>query len=176
MYKINGKKGDIESIIYIVLFLAIAGILVFLVSHINNEFFTAFEDHLNESEYNNTEAQFAAQTFKEKNQSQLWDYAFLGIFFGSLIAIGLSAYAVKISPIFYWVYGMLSLMVLALGTILSNFWQDIAADPEFATTITYFPITNAILGTYYPMVVTFVIVIAMVILFAKSPEREEGYV
>lgn len=169
------KKGDIASIIYVVMFLVIVGIIFFFVVDLNVELFTELQNTLNDSGYEDTEALDQAVEFKETNQSRLWDYAFLGIFFGSLIAIGLSAYAVRISPIFYWVYAAISLFVLVLGTILSNFWQDLALEPDFADTLVYFPITNALLGTWYPLVVTAIIVISMVILFAK-PKGQEGFV
>lgn len=170
MLLIQNKKGDIESIIYIVIFLAIVAIVLLLITNVNTDLFTQLEQNLNDSGYSGTEAMTRTTEFKEVTQSRVWDYAFLGIFFGCLIAIGLSAYAVRISPVFYWIYGLLSLFVLGVGVILSNFWQELAGDPEFATTITQFPIMNSLLGTYYPVVVTAIIVIAMIILFGKPPE------
>lgn len=172
----ENKRGDIQSIIYITMFLVIVGIVIFLISHTNIELFTELQDVLNNSDYNSTEAYTQATNFKDVNQSRLWDYAFLGLFFGSLIAIGLSSYAVRISPIFYWVYAVLSLVVLTLGTILSNLWQSISSDPEFATTITYFPIMNTLLGSYYPIIVTAIVIIAMMVLFGKPPGQQEGFI
>lgn len=168
------KRGDVASIIYVVMFLAIVGILIFLIVHLNITLFQEIESTLNDTEYNDTEAMTQAITFEEKNASSIWDYAFLGIFFGVLIAIALSAYAVRISPIFYWVYGAISLMVLVMGVVLSNLWQGMAAEAEFATTITHFPIMNAMLGTYYPLVVTAIIIVSMVILFGKPSEQAMG--
>lgn len=158
-----------------VLFLAIVGIIIFFISYLNVTLFTELELTLNDSNYNNTEAHTQSTVFKEKNESRLWDYAFLGIFFGSFIAIALSAYAVKISPVFYWVYVVMALMVLTLGTILSNLWQEIATEPDFAVQVTNFPIMNSLLGSYYPMIVTAIIFFAMIILFGKPARQEEGY-
>ena len=170
------KRGDIASIIYVIMFLVIIGIVIFLMSDLNIRIFSELETVLNESTYKDTEAHIATTDFKETYQSRLWDYGFLGIFFGSLIAIGISAYSTRISPIFYWVYGLLSLIVLTLGVVLSNIWQGLVAEAEFATTLTYFPIMNTLLGTYYPVVTTAVIIIAMVILFGKPPGQQEGYI
>ena len=169
---LGNKRGDIASIIYIVMFLVIIGIIIFLVVDVNGKLFTGLEQELNNSAYNNTEAHIRAAEFRDMNMGRTWDYAFLGIFIGSIIAIALSAYAVRISPIFYWIYGVLALVVLTLGTILSNIWQALAVEEEFATTITNFPIMNSLLGTYYPMIVTAIVVIAMVVLFGKSPGGE----
>lgn len=176
---IDDKKGDIASIIYITIFLAIAGIMIFLVTHLNIILFTEIENNLNgTSKYNGTEAQIVASDMVDMNNGRMWDYAFLGIFMGCLLSIGLSAYAVRISPIFYWVYGMMAIIVLVLGTALSNFWQDFATEAEFTSTINNFPITNTLLGSYYPMVITAVVIIAMIILFGKPPSnnpQEEAY-
>ena len=176
--KLNSKKGDIASLIYVVMFIAIMGVVIFIITHLNVELFGELVDTINDSHIanDNNESVIRAEEFRTKNAGRLWDYAFLGIFFASIIAIALSVYAVRISPVFFWVYGILSLFVLRLGAILSNLWQALAADPEFATTITQFPITNTILGTYYPLVVTGVIIITMGILFGKPPSQQEGFI
>lgn len=171
--EIQTKRADFASMVYIIMFLAIAGIVIFLVTDLNIKLFTEIDNALQESAYNNTEAQTRAEEFKDKSSSQMWDYAFLGIFFGSIIAVGLSAYAVQISPVFYWIYGLLSLSVLTMGALLSNLWQDLALESELASTINSFPITNAILGTYYPIIATGIIFIVMILLFGKSPGGNE---
>jgi len=171
------KKGDFISIVYVVVFLAVIGMVIFIVAHLNIELFTGLQAELNTAEYNDTEAYAVTAGFKDFSMSRVWDYAFLGLFFGCLIAIGLSAYAIRISPLFYWIYGLLSLFVLAAGVVLSNAWQSLSSDPEFTTTLANFPITNTLLGSYFPLVVTVIIIIAMVILFGKpSGDQEGGYI
>lgn len=169
--KLN-KRGDIESLFFVVIFLVIVGVLIFLFSHLNSEMFTEIESQINTT-HPGTEAQIQATEFKNTNQSNVWDYAFLGIFMGGLIAIGLSAYAVRVSPAFFWIYVILGMFVLVAGVMLSNFWQGLAGDSTFSTTLTYFPITNTLLGSYFPLVVTAIIIVMMGILFAKP--RSEVY-
>lgn len=166
----KNKKADIESLIYIVVFMFAIGIAFFLISNMNSKIFTELDTQLNESHYNGTQAMTTLESIQTKN-STIWDYAFIGIFLGSILAIGLSAYAVRISPIFFWIYGILSMIVLALGVILSNTWQDFVADPDFATTLSQFPMTNAILGSYYPLATTALIIIMLGFLFGKPPEQ-----
>lgn len=164
------KKADIASIIYIVIFIFVVGLVLFLVSHMNNLLFSGLENALgNSTTGTGTEALVVTSQIKASD-ALIWDYAFLGIFMGSLIAIGLSAYAVRISPVFFWIYGLLSLVVLALGVMLSNTWQSWAGSPEFATSILRFPITNMILGTWYPTIVTGILVVAMGLIFGKPRE------
>lgn len=172
---INNKRGDLESIIFIVIFLAVIGFILFLVSHINQEIFTEISLNLEKNATSNyTESVAIMEEFKARD-AVIWDYAFLGIFMGSIMAIGLSAYAIRVSPIFYWVYGLMALVVLATGVMLSNIWQDMATDAEFAATLSNFPITNILLGSYYPVAITAIVVISMIILFGKPPGNQGGF-
>jgi len=173
---LRNKRADFESVVYVVIFLVVIGMAIFTINHLNVEIFTELETHINDSGYEDTEAMTQAGKFLDSNTSNAWDYGFLAIFFGSLMAIALSAYAIRISPVFYWVYGILSIFVLGLGTILSNIWQELAADPTFATTLTRFPIMNTLLGTYYPLMVTVIIVVMMGILFGKPSGQGEGFI
>jgi len=174
MINIKNKKGDIASIIFVVIFVFTIGVFLFFLSDINYRLFDELNNSLTETNMNTTYTSEAIDDFARTNNS-VWDYAFLGIFLGSLIAIGLSAYAIRISPIFYWVYGVMSLVVLAAGAMLSNIWQDLSRDAEFATTLSRFPIMDSILGTYFPLAITAVIVVAMIIIFGKPPGQQEGY-
>lgn len=170
---IKNKRADFASILFVVIFLFVIGVIFFFTTHLKEEIYSQFQEELNTSEYNDTEAFDVVGEFRT-SEIYAWDYAFLGVFMGSLIALGLTAYAIRISPVFFWIYGLMSLVILISGVIASNIWQEVAAKAEFATTLTYFPITNAILGSYYPMIVVFIIAIGMVVLFGKPPSRE-GY-
>lgn len=173
---LKNKRGDIESIFFVVIFLAVIGFVLFLMSHLNQEIFGELSQNLEKnSTANYTKSVEVVEDFKSRD-AVIWDYAFLGIFMGSLIALGLTAYAIRISPVFYWIYGVMSLLVLGTGVILSNIWQEMAVEPEFASTLSNFPIMNLLLGNFYPLAVTGIIIIAMVIIFGKPAGREEGYI
>lgn len=171
---IQDKKADFGSLIYVVIFIAALGLVMFLIQHMNHEIFTEILETINETQDKYPEA-VETMTDIRSIDDVIWDWVFLAVYLGSIIAIGMSAYAIRISPIFYWIYAILGLVVLATGTMLSNLWQDFSADPTFAITITRFPITNLLLGSYYPVAITFVLVLAMVILFGKPPEDRGGY-
>jgi len=171
---IKNKRADFASILFVVVFLFVIGVVFFFTTHFKNEIYTKLQTELNTSEYNTTEGYGVIETWKTA-EIYAWDYAFLAVFIGSLIALGLMAYAIRISPVFFWIYALMSLVILVSGVIASNIWQDVAAEPEFATTLTYFPITDAILGSYYPLIVVVIIVFGMGILFGKPPSQE-GYV
>ena len=169
------NRGDFASIVFVVILIFVVGFIFFVVSDLNQKIYTEIGSALNDSDLGGNESATALQKV-QRSDFYVWDYAFLGIFLGSLIAIGLTAYAVRISPIFYWIYGIMSLTVLVLGTMLSNIWQSASADPEFAASLVRFPITNAILGSYYPMIVVAIIALAMILIFGKPSRTEEGFI
>lgn len=161
------KKGDIQSILTILFLLFVVGILFLFVNHFTNDLFGKFNTFFeNSPSYNNTDAHVALQKIVSVD-NQAYDYAYLGLLFGSMMALAFTAYATRISPIFFWVYMILAIVVVALSVMLSNMWQQIADDPTFAVTITHFPIMNMLLGTYYPTFGIVITAIVMIFLFGK---------
>lgn len=168
------NKGDFASIVFVVILIFVIAVVFFLINHLNREIFGEMELTVNETGKSDTESHTAAVEFIEFSESGVWDYAVLAIYIGCLIALALTAYGVRISPVFYWIYGILALIVLALGIILSNIWIGLSADPEFTTTLARFPITNFLLGTKAPVAFAIAITLFMVILFGKA-RGSEGY-
>ena len=166
------NKADFASMIYIVVFVFVIGISLFMINKLTSEMFTEIKTNIDTNDTNYTAAVSALERI-QFTDNYIWDYAFLGILIGSMFALVLSAYAIRMSPIFYWVYGLLSLIILAVGVILSNTWQELAADPEFAVTLTRFPIMNTVLGSYYPLIIIAITIIAIIVLFGKSSEGGE---
>lgn len=164
--KLN-NRGQIVTFFVVIAILFMAGIIFFFLNHLFDSIYTEFDDFFDESSsYNNSEAQQALQTAQAASNSA-WDYAFLGIAIGYLILLILTSFSTRISPVFFWIFVLLSLFGIIIAVLLSNTWQDIVDDPEFATTITRFPITNALLGTLYPTFVLVMMCIFLGILFGK---------
>ena len=82
------------------------------------------------------------------------------------------SFATKTNIAFFWIFILLGIVILIVGVVLSNIWQETASQSEFAETILRFPITNAILGTYYPTVIVAILFLGMIILFGKFPGQE----
>ena len=163
------KKADFASIVFAVILLFVIAVVFFFIQHFNDLIYTELQASFNTTVGGATNYSEAVNVLTEVREIDrvVWDYAFLAIFMGIFIVLGLTAYAVRISPIFYWIYGIMSLTVLATGVMLSNIWQDMINDPEFAVTLTRFTITNTVLSSYYPMIVVAIIMLAMILLFGK---------
>ncbi len=166
---IEYKQGDVVSMILVIVSIFIIGILIFFFSHLSDALYTSLGDYFEDTEFNDTEVTDALDTI-HATELVVWDYAFLGLAMGYFLSLLLTAFATKISPVFYFIYAMISLIGLGLATILSNIWQGVSTSPEFATTIARFPITDALLGTYYPTLIGGIIILFMVLLFGKSQD------
>ena len=163
------KKGQFESKVYAIILIFVVGILFFFLSHLNQQIYDELNEYISD-DYGNTSADIALDKIQTMEESNIWDYGFLAIFVGILISLLLFGFASRINVAFYWIFVILGMIILVVGTVLSNTWQSLAGNSEFATTILRFPITNAILGNYFPMMVTGLIFITLVIMFGKRQE------
>lgn len=173
--KILNKKGDFESMIYVITIIFIIGIILFFFNHLTDSLYTSLDEYFNTTEdFNETSGDFghvrsAISELQDVETSGIWDYGFLFIALGMFVVLGFTAYSTRISPVFYWIYGILGLIFLALATIVSAIWQHTSSNSVFAETLTRFPITDTLLGTYYPTFIAGIVVITMIFLFGKSP-------
>lgn len=171
---IQNKKGQLVSIILVVITLFIIGIILFFFNHMNKQVYDSLDEYFEgNADLNNTEAHTAVEDLQGVEGSNIWDYAFLAIFIGMMIQMLLFSFASRQNVAFFWLFVVMGILVLIIGTALSNVWQEMAANPEFATTLTRFTITNTILGTYYPTIITGIMFLGLIILFGKFPGQQE---
>lgn len=164
---IKEKKGDIQSIIYFIVALFGIGVFLLFYSHFSQAFFDKTDQYFeSDTNFNDTEAHRALKNI-ERETTNLWDFVFIGVFVAYIIFLVILAYSTRISPVLSFIYAIISILALFVGVMLSNTWQELAANPEFSDTIARFPITNLILGSYYPMFITAIISIVIIILFGK---------
>ena len=167
---VKNKRGDIPSLIYLVITLFLIGFVFIFGNTLTHKLTTQMEVQLNTStQFQNSTAISALQKIRTTDD-YIWDYGFLAIYIGSIAALGISAYATRISAIFFWFYALMGIIVLMIGVMLANAWQTGVATSALSDSVARFPITNFLLGSYAPIAVTAIIVITMILLFAKTPD------
>jgi hypothetical protein len=165
--KYMNSKAQFESKLLAVVMLFIVGVFLLFFNYASNHIYSSFDDYFNKStKYNNSEAQVALVKIQTVENSA-WDYAFLAIFIGLVLQILLLSFATPANMAFFWIMTLVDIPVLIVGVVLSNIWQDLATNPNFTTEIARFPITNTILGTYYPMAIVIIIFVSAVVLYGK---------
>lgn len=172
IFEKKNNKGQIDTVILTVITIFIIGIVFFFMNHVNDKLYDKFEGYMEGSEYNNTEAEKALNDIGDVEESSIWDYAFLAIYFGLVIQMVIFSFATRINIVFYWIFALEALIILILGVVLSNTWQSFSANPEFTTTLSRFPIMNLFLGSYMPIIVTFIMFVLMIILFGGKPPNQ----
>lgn len=164
--KLN-KRGQFQDVLYIIVTIFVIGIIFFFFNHISNDLYSGFDAYFgNTTDYVDSPARTAVQDIQEV-ENTIWDWAFLAIFIGFLLQMIILAYSTRISIIFYWLFALIGLIGLGLGVILSNIWQKMVEQEVVSGTLTRFTITNMLLGTYYPIVVTGLILIIILVIFGK---------
>lgn len=170
----NNKRGQVESIILAIITIFILGLIIFFFSNLNKQLYDALDVNFEANPtLNDTEAHQTLQNIRDVEGSNLWDWGFLAIFIGINIQMVIFSFASRQNLAFFWLFVIIGLVVLLLGVILSNIWQGVVANPEFATTLLRFPITNAIIGSYFPTIITGVFFLTLIVLFGKFPGRQE---
>ena len=165
----KNKRGQFESVLLAIISIFVVGIILFFFNHLNNKLYSSFDDYFNTSEsLNNSEAHQTVLKIQSVENS-VWDYAFLAIFIGLMLNLVIFSFATRISIAFYWIFAVLGIIIFITGLMMSNIWQEMVSNPEFAGTVARFPITNTLLGTYFPTLIVFVLMIFMIVLFGKPP-------
>ena len=142
-------------------------------SHVNEKLYSSLADNFEaDADLNNTEAHQAIQDIRDVERSSIWDFAFLAIFLGLMIQMLIFSFASRSNIAFFWIFVVIGIIALTLGVMLSNIWQNVAENPEFASTIARFPITNTLLGSYFPLVVVAITFLFMIVLFGKFPGQD----
>lgn len=168
---LHSKKGQFESALLAVVTIFVIGIILFFFNHVNDQLYTGFEKYFNDSEdYNGSIAHTAMLDIHDVENS-VWDWAFLAIFIGLMLNMLFFAYATRINIAFFWIFAIIGIVILIVGVILSNTWQEMSTNPEFVDTIARFPITNMLLGSYFPTVVVALTLVMMIVLFGKPPKE-----
>ena len=68
---------------------------------------------------------------------------------------------------FFAIFAVLGSIGLFVGVALSNAWETFAETDVLSSTITRFPITNLLLDNFYPLFITLIVVLVMMMLFGK---------
>ena len=169
----KSKKAQFESMILIIISIFIIAIVLLFMNHLNVQMYSSLDEYfLTSDNFNQTEAHNVTIQLLELEETNIWDWAFLAIFIGLMMQMLMLSFASRINIAFFWIFILLGILILIIGVILSNIWQEMAANPEFSTTILRFPVTNLLLGEFYPLVIVSILFLGMIVLFGKFPGQQ----
>lgn len=101
-----------------------------------------------------------------------YDTLAFGIMIGMLLALVISSYFVAGHPVFMFIYFIVGVIGVITSAILSNVWYVITTNPQFASTIIAFRLTNVMM-LKLPIITGVALFIGLIVMFAK-PEGNSG--
>ncbi len=150
----------------------IVGIILLFFNRLNENLYSELDEYFEKSDRNQSEAHLATKSLLEIERSNIWDWVFLAIFIGLMMQMLIFSFASRTNIAFFWIFVLLGLIILIIGVVLSNVWQEFAEVSTFSETILRFPITNTLLGTYFPMAIVAILFLGMIVMFGKFPGQE----
>ena len=171
---LNKKGSDIPSILFAIASIFIIGLLFVVFSHLAGEIYDNLQSTLNNNP--NINATIANQTLTTviNFEQSMWDYAFLAIIIGYLIVMMILAFSTQANSYFYVIFIIVAGVGLFMGVALSNAWEEFADTNILSETIARFPITDTILNNFFPLFITVMFVLVMIMLFGKRFFGGEG--
>ncbi len=172
--QMNKKGSDIPSILFAIAMIFAIGIMLVTMSFLALTIYERLNDTLNTNPNIASSSSNETLTKMIRFEQNMWDYFFLAIVIGYLISMVVLAFTTPTNPWLFAVFVVFSSIGLFVGVALSNAWQKFAEADALSATIDRFPITNLLLGNFYPLFVTMIIVLVMIMLFGKRFIGDSG--
>ena len=170
----NKKGTDIPSILFSIAMIFAIGIMLTVMSFLALTIYEDFQTELNENPNIASSAANETLTTVIKFEKSMWDYFFLAIVIAYVMSMVILAFTTPTNPWLFAIFVVFSSIGLFVGVALSNAWQKFAEADILQSTIERFPITDLLLGNFYPLFVTMIIVLVMIMLFGKRFVGDAG--
>lgn len=158
---------------YFIIVIIIVGMFLLFINTITFSIYDNLDNYFeSEPEYNQSVAHETIQEIKVIDSS-IWDYFFLAIAMAYALGLFISSYSTRISNVFFLIYIVMLIIGVVIGAGLSNLWQESAANPALSDAAGRFPITNLILGDFFIVFISAVILISLILLFGKFTGQNE---
>jgi len=165
MGKNLNKKGSVQDIFFVIVILFIMAIIPLFLHFTINEIFTDFHNELNKSNLSTVEID---KTFERtRSVNDMFDYIFLFLSFGLIVAIIITSYLVNVHPVFFPIFVILLALAVVISVALSNAYMEIEQVAALNSTMTKFRITSNIMENL-PILTTLIGAIALVVLYSKT--------
>jgi len=165
MGKNLNKKGSVQDIFFIIVILFVMSVVGIFAHYTWNRFAPQFQTQINESNLSTP----LIDTAIEKTQSvtNMFDYIFLFLVIGFIVAIIITSYLVNVHPVFFPIFAILLALAVVISVALSNAYMEIEQVSTLNSTMTKFRITSSIMENL-PILTTLIGAIALVVLYSKT--------
>lgn len=157
------KKGSIQDILYIAVFLLAFGMCVYIGMYIFKSF--------NETEstqqimFNTTVGNFTAG--KAMQTLKMYDLFFPMVMIGLTIGTIILAFYIRTHPALFIAFIIILMVTVLVSAVLSNIFEDFSNETSFETVRGYYPVMNYLMGNL-PIIILIIGFIVAIVLFGTS--------
>lgn len=167
---LQNKTGDVQSIIIMitVVFALAIGAIVFWKVFLDMS--AEWKQNPSIKQHNKTVE--VMETVEDKGQGLLDLFVFMTLI-GLMIGVIISAIYLPSHPAVTGIFIIAMLIAIFLSGIFANVFEKITTTPELASTASQFSLTSLILGSHFPIILTFLFIIVVIVLYGKSKSSNE---
>jgi len=152
------KKGTILDVFFITFFIVAALAAIIIMYAIFNQFHAAFQT----AGINGTELQMSTDALSAISN---FNVLMLFVYIGSGMACVVSAFAVRTHPIFFGIFVIVQILLLALTPILQDVYYAVTAEPALNSSMAQFPVFTNIID-YLPYATLILSALVALVMFA----------
>lgn len=161
----SDRRGDLNSVIVMIVIVFALSISAVIFWKVFTEFTEEFKKNPRVKDNNNTID--VIETVEEKGQGLLDLVVFISLV-GFMIGIIVSAVYLPSHPVVTGIFIVGMLVAIFLSGMFVNVYEEVTEQPQLSSTASGFTMTGLILGDYFPIIMTFLLMIVTIILFGKS--------
>ena len=159
--KFKGKKASVFDI----LFLSIIFVFIIITWVISTKVVNDVKTNLETTSFNNTNLN------KINNLNTLWDDLLIFIIGGVTLAMWVSAFFIRTTPVFFFISLSILIILLVITPSIANVYENITNTTEFSTTSSvYYPKTTWLIQ-HYPTFILIISIITLILLFTGANEE-----
>jgi len=156
------KRGDLSTIIIAIVFIFALGVAFMIFSKV----FLDVTGEMKMMDLPNSSIDTIEHV--EQRTIPLLDYAVLFLFFSIVLGMIIASIYLDVHPALMVLFIIIFIIAVFLAGQFSGIFTEISSDTELSSTASQFTFTNALLGSYFPVIVLAVGIIIIIILYGKS--------
>ena len=169
----KGQVGAFEDIMTVIPYLFFAGLLFFIVFFIYGQIKPDVSSALESSMPSNSPVNVTEQMDNASGGLVMFNTMYPLLLIGLILMCIVSASFMGSHPVFFFVTLVLLVVMVLLGVVFSNVYQQITTDENFGDTADHFNITHVFMK-YLPIIAFIVIVVVFIVIYSGSSGRSGG--
>lgn len=151
-----------RDVVFIFVMLLALGLALFTMNFV----FSTMIDSMVATDAVNSSASAVTSLEAVKLSLERFDWLVLAFFIGGVLALMVTGWLVGGHPVFMFVYFVVVVVAVIVGSVLGGVWDDVSTASVFGATVAEFPITNHLL-TNLAVYAAIVGILGLVVMFAK---------